>query len=310
MRLRISTVLPYLLALLMLPSVAPPAAAAGTEIVEVRVYVTDPDSNQFVAVVGPGEVLTLPPAAAVRLRMAAVPRQLDRRWPSARFEVEAEVGVEVDDGILAKQRGEPMVTIGDANVERGNATLKTRRGEGESAVRYTILPDAELSITEELRSGHFTVRVRRGTELEPLTDPVAEEPEPEADVDLIGELYRAILMREPEPAAVESYRQRLGDAPDYAQAIALATEIAESDESRVALYRRGVSYEERLAALYEHLAGIDPKEVDAERWRADLELLRDGRIDQIVDAMVRSPGFRERHGYDRRSRRRTVVPRQ
>lgn len=304
------TVLPSLLALVLAAAAAPGAGAAGLEVVEVRIYAVDLESHDNLASVGPGGVLTLPPEVEVRLRMAAVPRGRGERFPGATFEVgEGEVvrSKTTDQGgsVVLKARpprpGREVAGIEQRNPEAGGAVLKTWDREGESTVRYAILADDELSIPERLRTGAFTLRVERGVQLGPV-------PEPDAAHELVAALYRGILDREAEQEGREAAVERI-EGRGYPEAIAVAMEIARSDESRVAVYQRGTTYEQRLGALYRHLLGLDPGEVDAATWRADLERLRAGRIDDVVGAMVRSETFRVRFGYQPEPRRRYAVPR-
>lgn len=312
---RIPAVPAYLiaaLAALALPLAAPDASAQ--QIGEVRIYAKDLATGADYTWVNPGGTLVLPPRTEVRLRLEALPAGgAGPRYPSGRFE-DASMREAWNDrrrggisGGPAREDDHRFAGVHDVVVERGAAVLQTYGREGESAIRYTILDDG-LSMPRELRTGTFIVRVdddARLTTLPPETgdDPIVTDPgsvDEQAARRLVTELYRGILMREPEPEGLEDWSERIEDR-GYPETIAVATDIARSEESRFRIYQGGTTYEQRLTALYEHLLGVEARNVPADQWREDLERLRDGEIEQVVGEIVRSPDFRERFGFpDRR----------
>ncbi len=288
------------------PWAAPDAAAQS--IGEVRIYAKDLTTGADHAWVNPGGTLVLPPRVEVRLRLEAVPRSGGPRYPSGRFE-DATMHAAAQDarrrgitGFPTGDDGHRFAGIEDANPEMGSAVLQTYGREGVSAIRYTILDDG-LTMPSTLRTGTFFVRVdadaRLTTALPETAPPITAEPgpvAPDAARELVTEIYHGILMREPEAQGLDDWSDRIAGR-GYPEAISVAMEIAASEESRVRIYQDGTTYEERLAALYEHLLGIEPRTVDPDRWRTDLERLRDGEIDQVVGEMVRSAEFRQRFDF-------------
>lgn len=112
--------------------------------------------------------------------------------------------------------------------------------------------------------------------------------------EMLGLLYRGILLRAPDAGGT---RRRLQDIQRRGLPGVLehGRRIAGSAESREHLYGQGVSYEARLTALYEHLLGLAPEEVEAREWKAELERLRAGDVVEVVEAMLRSETFARRH---------------
>lgn len=298
------------LAALVLPPTVPDAAAE--QIAEVRIYAKDLETGADFAWVNPGGTLVLPPGVEVRVRIEAIPPNRGPRYPSGRFE-EASLREFWRDGRKGGIAGRPprdegrrVAGIHDLVVERGAAVLQTYNREGESAIRYTIL-DRSLTMPSDLRTGTFLVRVDDDAQIATLppesAPPIVTDPGSvghETARELVTELYHGILMRAPDPQGLDDWSDRIEDR-GYPETIAVATDIARSEESRFRIYQDGTSYEERLASLYEHLLGIEPRDVDADQWRDDLEQLRDGEIEQVVGEMVRSAEFRDRFGFpDRR----------
>lgn len=288
------------------PWAAPDAAAQS--IGEVRIYAKSLDTGADYAWVNPGGTLVLPPRVELRLRLEAIPRSGGPRYPSGRFD-DASMGEAARDarrrgitGYPTGNDGHRFAGIKGTNPEMGSAVLQTYGREGESAIRYTIL-DNGLTMPSNLRTGTFFVRVdadaRLAETLPETAPPIFAEPGPVAPGaarELVAELYHGILMREPEAQGLDDWSEQI-EGRGYPEAIAAATSIAASEESRVRIYQDGTTYEQRLAALYEHLLGIEPRTVDPDRWRTDLERLRDGEIDQVVGEMVRSAEFRARFDF-------------
>lgn len=286
----------------LLTAAAPGVRAADLEVVEVRIHVRHLESGAHLGWVNPGDTLTLPPQTEVKLWVEALPRHRGGRYPGAHYDV--------TDGIVVrggKERGEVRTNgddrrvagIKNSNPQQGAAVLQTFGREGESVVRYTLLDTIEgLEVPRDLRSSAFTIRVSEAAEIVPVGDQPATI-EPDAVQELVAELYRGILLREPDPEGLASYGEQIR-ARGYPGLIETAVDIARSEESRSSVYRNGATYEQRLGALYEHLLGIDPGEIDRNQWRDDLESLRAGDLDRVVGEIVNSETFRRRFGFEDR----------
>jgi hypothetical protein len=288
---------------------APVAGAAGLEIVEVRIHARQVGTDVELGWVNPGDTLTLPPGTEVRLWIEALPRHRGPRYPGATYEVAGGTVVEDRKQVVVRTDREDRLVAGirNANPERGSAVLQSYSRQGESVVRYTLLDTIKgLRIPNDLRSSAFTVRVSNDAQLVPV-DAQPAPIETDAARQAAAELYRGILLREPDPEGLAAYGERIRER-GYAGMMETAVEIARSEESRVSVYRNGASYEQRLATLYEHLLGIDPAEVDRDQWLEDLESLRAGHLDRVVEEMAQSETFRNRFGF-RVDLRRFAVPR-
>jgi len=266
----------FVLAALISPLAAAPAAAQ-VEIAEVRIYIRDAKTGEDITWVNPDGTVELPQGTTVRLRLEARPHNLSPRYPSGAF-------------VMAPGSRQPA-GIKEANRDMGSAVLQTYGRAGTAIVRYTIT-DRDLAIPDELRTGAFGVRVLASA---------AELAQPEEEELGIGErtvdaLFQGILLREAPPQGTEDFVRRVQEG-GYVEAIAVAVDIANSDESTSAIYQRGVSPQQRLEALYEHLLGQDPRQVDRDQWQADLLALGRGEIDRVVGGMVRTQEFRDRMGF-------------
>jgi hypothetical protein len=103
-------------------------------------------------------------------------------------------------------------------------------------------------------------------------------------------------MRDAEPQALAE-RGRDINRGGYTAAVRQAGDIAASRESRVDIYNKGYSNEQRLAAMYEHLMGQQGRQIDPQYWGANLRRLSQGDINGVVTWMVRSNEFHRRFGY-------------
>jgi hypothetical protein len=289
------------MAAVFLAGAAPGAWAAHLEVVEVRIHARHLDSDTDLGWINPGDTLVLPPRTEVKLWMEALPRGRGPRYPGAHYDVTDGVIVEGDRKRVAVRTdgGREVAGIRSSNPSRGTAVLQTYGREGESVVRYSIADTIRgLSIPRALRSSAFTVRVRDGAGIVPV-DGRPWTAETEAVRELVAELYHGILLREPDPRGLADYGGRILEG-GYPAAIAAAADIARSDESRFGVYRSGAGHDDRLAALYRHLLGLDPDDVDRDQWADDREALRAGDLERVVDEMARSEEFRRRFGFELR----------
>lgn len=253
-------------------ALALPAAAQDHKpnIGRVQIVVKDIGTKVDIATVAPGETITLPAGARVRLIMSALPTGTARGplYPATTFSETAKGGV----------------VITRSNVENAAADLQINRvktGSRTETIRYHI---TETWVPAHLRSGSFSIRVDQSSaDGEQVVGSSRAE-------QLTRVLYRGILLREPDPGArgtIDSIARGGYDA-----LVGAAVGIANSEESR---YRLTATPEQRLTALYKELLDLSPTQADAQQWRSDLDRVSEGRIADVVSAMVQSELFRQRH---------------
>ncbi len=286
-----------LLTLLMCLALAAAAFAQGTvqqdtaqrsgqgkpNIGAVEIIVKDINTKQDIAIVEPGGTVELPAGARVRLIMSALPTGSARGpvYPATTF----------TDASQAKGG----VTITRSNAENSTADLmlsNVKSGSRTETIRYQI---SDTWVPANLRTGSFTVRVVPGsgtttgsvsTGGTSTSTDIATRAE-----ELTRLLYQGILLRDPDPGAQGSIDAiRTGG---YDALVRVATGIAGSEESRVRL--GATPAEQRLASLYQTLLGINREQADPQQWQADMNLLSQGRIADVVTGIVQSDRFRQRH---------------
>ena len=268
--------------ILMTVALVAPAAAQGTQtqtpIQDVEVAVWDSQTKGELATLEPGETLHLNLGQSVLLRVFAPATSNpanERQYLSARFEVQA---------------GKDRVELTQADEAKGSVLLTAREshpGRGRStAVRYELLGNPPVARGNLVR-GAIPVAVEPAAATEsPLTAPARAE-------ELVGDLYRGILLREPDQGARQWVDRVASDG--YPGLLEVAEEIASSRESQIGVYEKGSCNQARLLALYEHLLGREAGEVDERTWKAQLERLGQGDIAEVVVSLVRSTEFREAH---------------
>jgi len=271
-----------ILALVPLALAAAPAKSANAQgpYNDVYIVVKDLNTNQEVGTVQPGGTFTLPEGARVRLILTATAPGHGHgpAYPETQF-------TELEPG-----RG--WVRVTRTNVENANATLEVVRPSNPNrsrteTLRYRIVEN--IGIPNELRQGTVTIRVDPSTSLgsAPVTGSSTAR-------DLTNLLYRAILLRDFDSAG-QPYVDRIAGG-GYPELVRVAQEIAQSEESRTAAYdRAGRSNEQRLLTLYQNLLGLDSSQIDRDQWNADLQRLSQGRLVDVVLAMVRSQRFQDVH---------------
>jgi hypothetical protein len=238
-----------------------------------RVAVWTPREHSESALLRDGETLRLEQGQTVILRVVAPEKfnRVDERvYLAARYTVE---------------RGEERVTLNDADVQKGWVELTAREGRWSRndpvVVRWELAERVLLERTE-LERGSLRV------EIEPGPYRWGEE--------AVAELYRGILLREPDPGA-RSWVERV-ERGGYEALLEAARQIAESRESEIDVYARGACNQQRLLALHRHLLGVEAASLDQRRWRAELDRMGRGDIAGVVNEIVRSDAYRDRH--DRR----------
>lgn len=251
---------------------------------DIKIQVKDLDSEQIIATVRPGGTITLREGQRVRLIMTADhPGQRGLAYPETEF-TEAEPG-----------RG--WVRVTKTNVENANATLHIVRPSAANrsrteTLRYRITEN--IGMPDSLRQGTVTVRVEPAAAAAP--SPAAAR---QQAGELTGRLYQAILMRKPDEAGARTYVDSI-EKGGYPALIQAAERIAESDESRIAVYEReGVCNQQRLLSMYKNLLGMSADQINREQWEEDLRRMNAGQIDAVVLGMVRSPRFQQLHNLER-----------
>jgi hypothetical protein len=183
------------------------------------------------------------------------------------------------------QPGGGSVRITRASVENANATVEAVGAGRSESIGYRIVEDIGLS--DRWTEGSITLRVSGG-------DRGGSAPAPSGSSwarDLTNTLYQAILLRDMDEGG-RGFADRIARG-DFQTVVQVADEIARSEESRIRLYKNGVSNQQRLVALYENLLDLSSDDIDEEQWSQDLRRLNDGRIAEVVGDMVRSRRFRQ-----------------
>jgi hypothetical protein len=248
----------------------PPGERRGQRIEDIRVAVWTPREHTESALLRDGETLRLEEGETVILRVVAP----DKTNPgSERVYLAARYGVE---------RGDERVSLHDADVQKGWVELtarESRRGRRDPVVvRWELAEPVRLGDRELARG---SIRV----EIEPGPYRYGEE--------AVAELYRGILLREPDSGA-RGWVERVSRG-GYQELLVAAQAIAESRESEIDVYTRGACNQERLLALYRHLLDVEPAALDQRRWRAELDRMGRGDIAGAVLDLVRSEAYRDRY---------------
>jgi len=263
-----------LAAALIFPLAVQQADAQSTKprppIAGVQVVVRDLATQQDLGTVPPGGSISVPAGSHVRLIMTAIPTgNRAPLYPATTYADQSQGGVRI-----TRSRTENST----ADLEVGAA--KGRRSQG---ISYQIQEDW---VPTNLRSGAIYLQVV----------PAAAPEAPAATLtgsaraqDLTRMLYRAILLREPDPGAqgtVDSI-----DRGGYEAVVQAAVGIANSEESR---NRVRASSEDRLSSLYQNLLGMSLDQVDRQQYEGDLRRVSSGRIADVVSRIVQSTTFQSR----------------
>jgi len=270
-------------------SPAPAAQAPGTAgraVEEVFFQIRTPGTGEQLAFLRPGEVLNIRAGTQIELFAVARPtggRDRDLFRPKARFSLPNEDRNEVQILEVEEARGE--VTLRALNVDpqrRQDATL-----------HWQILEP--IQAPANLKSGSIAIDIVPDPNAAPVTSlPGAALSEREAR-GLWTDLYRAILLRDPDNFSGVARLQRDG----YPALLEMARELAESDESAIRVYAKGACNEQRLLSLYRHLWGVNESQVPRDQWERYLDMMQDRRFDDVVMAFVDSNAFLDYHKLDR-----------
>lgn len=269
-----------LLTLILGVALSTTAFAQGNKpIGEVEIVVKDLNTKEDIATVVPGGTLELPAGARVRLIMTALPTGTARgaMYPATTFSDVSKGGV----------------TLTRSNAENSTADLvvgPARGGGRNETIRYQI---TDNWVPANMRTGSFVIRVV------PQSDAGATSTGGNPATGALGGsraeqltrlLYQGILLRDLDPGArgtIDNIERGGHDA-----LVQAAVGIANSDESR---RLAATPSAERLASLYRVLLGLTPEQADAGQWSADLQLMNQGRLGDVVSGIVQSDRFRERH---------------
>lgn len=278
MRTRARVLTVFLTAAAALAAVAAPAQTRsdrpgerrGLRIEDIRVAVWTPREHKESALLQDGQTLRLEQGQTVILRVVAPDKTnaaSERVYLAARYSVE---------------RGDDRVSLHDADIQKGWVELTAREGRWDRrdpvVVRWEL---AERVLLEERELARGSIRV----EVEPRPYRYGEE--------AVAELYRGILLHEPDPGA-RGWVERVSRG-GYEELLKAAQAIAESRESEIDVYTRGACNQQRLLALYRHLLGVESAALDQRRWRVELDRMGRGDIAGVVLDIVRSAAYRERH---------------
>lgn len=253
----------------------------GQRMDEIQIAVQDVNTREDISFLHDGDVLEMNVGEQVRLRLVAIPANPDhaRRYPAGRF--------------TGPERRDAEVVLSDHKPHLGSVVLEARRlGDGDSFFRYEVTDNVNMD--RRLFKGTFGVRIRRGGGGYGGGDYHNGGDQSSYATKVVDALYRGILMRAPDAAA----RERVDNIArnGHAAAVNHARDIANSRESSIDVYGRGVTHEERLLSLYEHLMGLSEREISEVAWRNDLQRLRNGQMEVVVINMCQSREFADRFG--------------
>jgi hypothetical protein len=277
---------------LLCPLLAVPAEAQSNNrpnIGSVQILVREIGSRTEIARVSPGETITLPEGAKVRINMMALPTGAGNpRYPATEF---TDVG-----------KGGTRITR--ANQENAAADLEivaSKNLNRVETIRYRITEDW---VPANLRTGSFSIRVSGDAVNAPGASTGGWSNNPggawtgtwtgDQALQLTNALYQAILMRSVDQGASGTAEAIRRDG--FEGLVRAAVGIANSEESRSRIYQdRQVSNEQRLTSLYRTLLGLEPNQVARSQWESDLSRMNNGQIGQVVEDLLRSDRFRSRY---------------
>ena len=257
---------------LLCPLFAAPAEAQlnRSNIRSVQILVREIGTRREIARINPGDTLSLPEGARVRLNMMALPSSGNPRYPATEF--------------TDVSRGGIRITRSNEENAAADLEIVARRNPNRvETIRYQITEDW---VPAGLRTGSFSVRVGP----EGSTNWTAQRAQ-----EITRLLYQGILMREPDAAGARGTAQAIQQG-GYDAVVRAAVGIANSDESRIRVYEReGVCNEQRLLALYKHFLGMNSSQIERRQWDAQLRSMNNGEMARVVEDLLRSDRFRSRY---------------
>lgn len=285
--------LAVLSALTVLPT---PAEAYNGEVRALRVEVEDASTGRRVYALSPCEGIELLNGDRVRVRLVAV----DNAGQVGTWAEGAHIPVR----FFPIDRGN-VIELTKADVANGDVRIYAQTSSRSAAGETTLLGyeiDDSVALGEGIhRRGAISVNVAptggaAASSSSTTRTPGAvlqAMPSRNTAEKMVDNLYRGILMRAPDAGGAQPRIEDLRTG-GYDALRKNAMEIAGSEESRGLSSR--VSREERLAALYQYLLGVDMNQVSAEVRGRHYSYLVEGNISAVVDDIVSSTEFRQRQG--------------
>lgn len=237
-------------------------------------------------IIGPGEGFRIRTGQRLVIRAVGNARTNERIFPEVRYFVAA---------------GGDSIALADARQRMGTVAVDARASSrGQNAViGYEILGNTVLHGVA--RDGRLEVQVDGPTgnsAARPLSTPGGPQDLGTSTSNaLLRDLYRGILLREPDPAAF-AWLDRI-DRGGYHGLVEVAQAIALSEESRTSVYERGINNEQRLAALYQHLLGRQSSQIARSSWDRGLQLLANRHYRELVTELLEQPEFFDRYNLAR-----------
>lgn len=255
----------------------------------VQILIREIGTRTEIARVDPGETVTLPEGARVRINMMALPTGSARGplYPATEF----------------TDTGKGGTRIARANQENAAADLEvvaSKNFNRVETIRYRITEDW---VPANLRTGSFNIRVSGDSSVPgSSTGGWSNTGTPGGTTGNWGDqasqltqvLYQGILMREADTGSAGTTDTIRRDG--FEGLVRAAVGIANSEESRTRIYQDlKVSNEQRLNALYKNLLGLDASQVSQTQRTSDLIRLNNGEIAGVVEDLLRSDRFRSRY---------------
>lgn len=271
---------------------APRAAQRSTPVLQQLHFAIEAENRAGVdpLIVGPGEGFRIQPGQRLVIRAVGNARTNERMFPEVRYFVVA---------------GADSIALADARQKMGTVAvdaLSSSRGQN-AVIGYQILGNTVLDGVA--RDGRLEVQVDGpggNSRIGALgTSAWPGDFNRNTANTMVRDLYRGILLREPDDSAV-SWLDRI-ERGGYLGLVEVAQAIAVSEESRVDVYQRAGSNEQRLAALYRHLLGREPSQVARSAWDRGLQLLSDRHYSELVTELLGQPEFFDRYRLPRPERR-------
>ena len=284
--MKLSRTLPplALAAAVLVPAAAWAAKQDPPPVQRVRIAIVAPQNGEELTVLTPGQEIVMAPGEELLLRLFEPYsfRRNDRRPLAATF---------------GFGPTETPLQIVSASPERGEVVVRLNpTSEGQRwHVGYKLADRIELADPGQ-QLGRILVRVASpGSTSVSGSQYYGQQSYTSAPDSVVTALYRAILMRNPEPGGATGALDDIA-RNGYDGVLRAARGIAESEESRIRVYQNGVTNTQRLESLYRELLGWSRASVSREQWDRDLAELDRGNLVGVVDAMVKSEQFRSRFG--------------
>ena len=278
---------------LLCPLFAVPAEAQSQNrpnIGSVQILIRDIATREEIARIDPGDTVTLPEGARVRINLMALPTGSARGplYPATEF---------TDTG----KGGTRITRSSQENAAADLEVVATKNFNRVETIRYRVTEDW---VPANLRTGSFSIRVAGDAVNAPGASTGGWSNAPggawtgtwtgDQALQLTTALYQAILMRPLDEGAAGTADVIRRDG--FEGLVRAAVGIANSEESRSRIYQdRQVSNEQRLASIYRHLLGLEPSQVARSQWESDLSRMNNGQVGQVVEDLLRSDRFRSRY---------------